>query len=232
MQAVMVSQKPLFCENIANGKKTILITKTKPSIKTPFKGYIYCTKAKTLGDIILCKGEENSELFGYSSVVGINKGFAENEDINLKGMVICEFVCDCITPLYNVCTDEWRLLRGGFHEIEKQLVGMACLTEEELHEYANGKYCYAWHISELEIYDKPKELSKFFTADKEAIRHCENREQNYFAFTDTGYIKNGFVCKKHYDEFCFRCKTKPLSSPPSPWCYIAWRYIEGVNEDD
>lgn len=231
MRAVMVSQKPLFCENIANGKKTILITKTKPSIKTPFKGYIYCTKAKTLGDIILCKGKENSELFGYNSVVGINKGFSEKEDINLKGMVIGEFVCDEVEEFH-----EWELTpQGRYADRERErlenFLTASCLSEEELVCYREDlpyyKPLYGWHISNLEIYDCPKELKDFSVIDEDEVKKCPYREQNYFAFTDTGYIKNGFGCNKYEDEWCFRCKTRPLSSPPSPWCYI-----EGVNEDE
>lgn len=225
MRAVMVSQKPLLCENIANGKKTILITKTKPNIETPFKCYIYCTKAKTIGDIILCKSEENAKLFGHNAVIGINKGFSEKEDINLKGKVIGEFVCDKIydiEPHYDIPTFCNQYVCGWNAGDEDD-----CISFSDFDAYLGGKHGYGWHISDLKIYDKPKELSEFFTADKEAIRHCENREQTYFAFTDTGYIKNGFVCKKYEDEWCFRCRTKPMSNPPSPWCYIV-----GVTDDE
>ena len=140
MQAVLISIQPGWCKLIALGKKTVEIRKTKPKLETMFKVYIYCTKEKpTFTQSAFCEGISN-------------------------GKVIGEFICDCMTPLYNVCTDDWSLLRGGLHAIEKQLVGMACLTEEELHEYSNGKYCYAWHISDLKIYDKPKELSKFISS--------------------------------------------------------------------
>lgn len=219
MRAVMVSQKPLFCENIANGKKTILITRTKPSIKTPFKGYIYCTKAKTLGDIILCKGEENSELFGYNSVVGINKGFAEKEDINLKGKVIGEFVCDDV--------EEYAYDNIDGVDIDDDSLLETCMERDEINIYAKGKNLYGLHISKLEIYDCQKELKDFLVIDEDKVKICPHREQTYFAFTDTGYIKNGFVCKKYEDEWCFRCRTKPMSNPPSPWCYIV-----GVTDDE
>ncbi len=66
-----------------------------------------------------------------------------------------------ITPLFNICTDNWDYLVGSSHDNEKELVSMANLTETELHRYAGGKNCYAWHISDLVIYDKPKELSEF-----------------------------------------------------------------------
>ena len=200
MKSVLISIHPKWCDLIASGKKTIEVRKTRPKIETPFKCYIYETKARS--DMPTFVDEDGHVLYTG------------------RGKVIGEFVCDCITPLYNVCTDDWRLLRGGLHEIEKQLVGMACLTEGELHEYASGRYCFAWHISDLKIYDKPRELSEFAVADKEAIQQCEYREQSYYAFTDTGYIKNGFYCKKK-DDWCFgECKRKALTRPPQSWCYV------------
>lgn len=78
-----------------------------------------------------------------------------------NGEVIGEFVCDCITPLYNVCMDDWKRLAGGLHNIEKELVNQACLTEAKLHTYAGGKNCFAWHISDLEIYEQPRKLEEF-----------------------------------------------------------------------
>lgn len=78
-----------------------------------------------------------------------------------NGEVIGEFVCDCITPLYNVCMDDWKRLVGGLHNIEKELVNQACLTEAKLHTYAGGKNCFAWHISDLRIYEQPRKLEEF-----------------------------------------------------------------------
>lgn len=36
-----------------------------------------------------------------------------------------------------------------------------CLNQPELIQYGKGKTLYGWHISNLKIYDKPKELSEF-----------------------------------------------------------------------
>ena len=37
-----------------------------------------------------------------------------------------------------------------------------CLNQPELIRYGKGKTLYGWHISDLKIYDKPKELSEFY----------------------------------------------------------------------
>lgn len=188
MKSVLISIKPKWCELIESGKKTIEVRKTRPNIETPFRCYIYCTQS---GKYKNGKSVKN---------IWLNRG-TDRRFIG-NGKVIGEFVCDCITPLYNVCTDEWRLLRGGLHEIEKQLVWMACLTEEELREYANGKYCYAWHISDLKIYDKPRELSEFC-----AWKKCNSCKTSGYEST---------ACM--YDEDCKAPAV--VTRPPQSWCYV------------
>ena len=44
-KAVLISIQPKWCELIASGKKTVEVRKSRPKIDTPFKVYIYCTKA-------------------------------------------------------------------------------------------------------------------------------------------------------------------------------------------
>lgn len=46
MKSVLISIQPKYCELIASGKKTIEVRKTRPQLETPFKCYIYETKAK------------------------------------------------------------------------------------------------------------------------------------------------------------------------------------------
>ena len=196
MKAVLISIQPQWCHRIIDGEKTIEVRKTKPKLDTPFKVYIYCSA----GSYDWRKDPWTTAYFPPSG-----------ECTNMSQMVIGEFVCDCITPLYNVCADEWRLLRGGLHEIEKQLVGMACLTEEELHEYASGQYCFAWHISDLKIYDKPRELKEFaILCNSNNEKRCANCNHYYFDNDDL----NG------YRRWCGVYRRKPLTKPPQSWCYV------------
>lgn len=139
----MLSINPKWCELIVNGEKTIEIRKTRPKISTPFKCYIYCTSVK------------NMPLVEYVDVHRKTGGRIDD----WGGKVIGEFMCNRITPLFNICCDDWDRLVGDAHEYEKYLVNQACLTENELHKYANGKDCFAWHISNLVIYDTPSEIN-------------------------------------------------------------------------
>lgn len=49
MNAVLISTKPRWCAKIANGEKPLEVRKTRPKIETPFKCYIYQTKAGKVG---------------------------------------------------------------------------------------------------------------------------------------------------------------------------------------
>ena len=139
MKSVLISIQPRWCELIASGKKTVEVRKTKPKIDTPFKCYIYCTQGKTLDDILTFAEYKNGEYMG---------------DYYANGKVIGEFVCDKITMSfvgYNAdgLPSYWGILDGS------------CLTPNELVCYGEWKTLYGWHISDLVIYDKPKELSEF-----------------------------------------------------------------------
>lgn len=180
MKSVLISIKPEWCELIANGKKTIEVRKTRPKCDTPFKCYIYCTKGKSASFL-------TSDPF----------------DICLNGKVIGEFVCrnmNCMQADID-SQGEKHLYNTAF--IENQM----CLTDEELFNYIyDGKrnIGWAWGISDLVIYDKPKELSEFWNVDK-----CPYAS------------KNGCTYKYH----CFRAgETKrcgqQIERPPQSWCYV------------
>ena len=59
-----------------------------------------------------------------------------------------------------------------------------CLSAQELFNYIGvGKHLYSWHISDLKIYDKPKELSEFrpickFEGKDLICNLCPNHEYN------------------------------------------------------
>ena len=230
MKSVLISIKPKWCDLIASGRKTLEIRKTRPKLSTPFKCYIYCTKAKdyfSIGNGVYACIDELYRLptgeikFGDSFELAANWVDEYSADNFLNGKVIGEFVCDYITQLFNVCTDKWDYLNGMAHDNEKMIVSMANLTEIELHNYANGKNCYAWHISDLKIYDNPKELSDFAVTDMKHVQRCGARERvfNNPDFTNGVYLRGAYYCNK-YNDFCDKCRTKKLDRPPQSWCYV------------
>ena len=158
MQAVMASIRPCYCADIANLIKTIEIRKSRPRLETPFKCYIYCTKGPpylVLADVFYGNWETE-----YATTYGYSREEADRIWGTMNSKVIGEFVCD----------DCSLLSKEHYGYIEKygrlslqQLKKYMGIPEERELEYSDG--CYGWHISELEIYDTPKELSDFYVED-------------------------------------------------------------------
>ena len=156
-KAVLISIQPTWCAVIAIGIKTIEIRKTRPKIDTPFKCYIYCTKAKNIDEVLHPCNDKN--------------------DIR-NGKVIGEFICD------EVFTDK----RGEYADIFSKS-GLVPLFAQK--KYGKNKPLYGWHISNLIIYDKPKELSEF----------CG--KSSVFCIRDDGKLSYTGVTR-----------------PPQSWCYV------------
>lgn len=197
MKSVLISIQPKWCELIASAKKTVEVRKTKPNLETPFKVYIYCTASNKHECLI--QNENGVDLIyaiNYKTAIPCGGQIA-------NGKVIGEFVCDEITPLFNVATTSWNLLAGNVHEYAKVLVRMARLTEEEMHSYAKGKNCYAWHISDLVIYSEPRELSEFKKAGFMT-------EEDWLAA-----LYPNTHC--HYEAWA---KKFEIKKAPQSWCYV------------
>ena len=173
MKSVLISVKPKWCEKITSGKKTIEVRKSAPK-EVPFKAYIYETKGATETPWV----DEDGHY--------IYKG---------KGQVIGEFICDKVYNLVNafggiMFADE------NLNQLEPQLFrDMSCLTDEQTADYLGDKDGYGWHISDLKIYDNPKELSEF----------------KYF-IDGRGY---------EYDESDCGCNgLKPITRPPQSYMFV------------
>ena len=188
MKSVLISIRPQWAEKIASGQKTIEVRKTAPK-EVPFKAYIYCTIGNGVkGDYLVPSGIQ-------------------------CGKVIGEFVCDRIEMVNAKCSDY------GIDLFYHDCLTNGCLTEREIEKYfnipedrdlramkGNG---YVWHISDLKIYDKPRELSEFYT--KKTCNSCKK----------SGY--ESVACM--YDEDC----KVPMLITRAPQ---SWQYIEDLGEEE
>jgi hypothetical protein len=89
-----------------------------------------------------------------------------------------------------------------------------CLDMGHIDEYLLSKNGYGWHISDLVIYDKPKELSGFATVC-EGLKpyQCDKCEYSYTESNESVGV---------YHECCCN-NLKPLKRPPQSWCYVKER---------
>ena len=69
--------------------------------------------------------------------------------------VIGELVCDRIDTLLPANEPY------GIYDIDDDYVFQTCLEYGALWDYGNGQTLYGWHISNLKLYDEPKELGEF-----------------------------------------------------------------------
>lgn len=191
MKSVLISIQPKWCELIVQGKKTVEVRKTRPKLETPFKVYIYCTNTRPYlvwGDVF--RGNWETE---FTHLSGYNRKDAEKIWDVFNGKVIGEFVCDkieCFTTDYRANIEQTK-------RISKQ----SCVSPFALEDYEFGSPClYGWHISNLVIYDEPKELSEF----KKINRKCW--------YADLGLAKRD--CPECKNEGCF------VKRPPQSWCYV------------
>lgn len=160
MKSVLISIRPKWCELIASGKKTVEIRKTSPKLQTPFRCYIYCTQGS--GNL-------------YDTLMSADRCHV------LNGKVIGEFVCDRIEMVNAQCSDTG--IDIFYHDCKKY----GCLSQIEVEKYfgvydeertkdlramkGNG---YAWHISDLKIYDTPKKLGEFYVKCGDRKIKCDD----------------------------------------------------------
>jgi predicted transcriptional regulator len=201
MKSVMLSIQPKWCELIASGKKTIEVRKTRPQIETPFKCYIYCTASDVHSCLVV--GGGSAELFhccNYKTAF-VGGGVVGN------GKVIGEFVCDRIeTYDYFIEKPLDELIEGEYrHYLTCSELDCTCLRATELEKYLDEKDGYGWHISDLKIYDTPKELREF---RKPCKWEEHGEEPDCFICNKSGYTPDMYI-----DCFNF------LTRPPQSWMF-------------
>ena len=205
MKEILISIRPEWCELIVKGRKTDEVRKTKPKLDTPFKGYIYCTKLKKKGEN-LCREYWRKEINGL-----------ELHYVKLSGKVIGEFVCDEITRIVHCGYDNERIELNIVDEnltikkLDKGFFSRCRLSLNDLENYANGGKVYDWHISDLLLYDEPKDIGEFYKGGM-----LSYDDWLYGIYNGNGGARSSYESYKN----AFK-----LSKAPQSWCYV-----EGVKE--
>lgn len=195
MKSVLISTRPKWCEKICHeigkeeaGKpiyeKRIEVRKTAPK-EVPFKAYIYETKES--------KRRYLDDRFN---------SFLDNKShYTDMGKVIGEFVCDKVYLIKNqgsrfsVADEE--------QSVTNEIARQSCLDYDDMVGYLGNKDGYGWHISDLKIYDRPRELSEF-------------RKKGFM--TEEEWLFNLYPNTHcHYEAWA---KKFEIARPPQSWCYV------------
>lgn len=200
MRAILISIRPQWVEKILNGEKTVEIRKTKPNIKLPCKVYIYCTKAKpTLQYFYNWRNYKPiSEYSTWAAGSTINAGEYGN------GKIVAEFTLKNISYWQSYWTPEVMHIC----DISEK----SCVSTEVLVQYCGDGIIYAWHVEDLKIYDKPKELSEF--SHYIPNNKCPKKECGIDCEDCMSYDGEHETCLALYYSHW------QIKRPPQSWCYV------------
>lgn len=119
------------------------------------------------------------------------------------GKVVGKWFCNKIDSYvaHEDNKDYWDLSVKEWEDLKQK----SCLTIPQILDYSeHSDNLYGWHISDLKIYDKPKELSEFYAK-------C-NIPENKCKLCDNCYDRE--------DHFGRHYAVKKIISPPQSWCYV------------
>lgn len=202
-KAVLISIRPQWCQKIANGEKTIEVRKTRPKLQPPFKCYIYCTRDKHLAFMQNQTGTNLIACMDVETAIPVG-GFVGN------GKVIGEFTCDWIKS-FDSAYSEWAFAVAPSGSVmpmhETKALEMCqkdgCLSDDDVLSYFGDEdwKAYFWHISDLKIYDTPRELG-------ELRRACPN---SWYCESCAMYRENDGTCGN---------ESLQIKRAPQSWCYV------------
>ena len=188
-KAIMISIKPKWVAKILNGEKTIEIRKRFPKNYVGWV-YIYCAKGNYMGKFGDGLYHEITNGSRWSNGCSWNM-----PKIYLQGKVVARFWCNKVEEvIYDNIPFSQNYFTPSITNPNKFLE-KASLEWYDLYKYLGENNGYAWHIDNLEIFDKPKELGEF-----------------------SSKIEKTCIC---FNQFVAEGTQKiPLTRAPQSWCYI------------
>lgn len=164
MKSILMSIKPKSVANILNGRQTALVRKTAPKCELPAKVYIYCTKGDRylIDRRVISNGEYETITLGEMHNPNECVNIAPESECVLNQRVVASFTLRKVEDVMVVegpypC-DTLRLDYRTKTLIPDEFYDTSCLTQAEAIVYGKGRKIYAWHISDLEIFDEPMGL--------------------------------------------------------------------------
>ena len=179
MKSVLISTRPKLvekiCHKIGEDETGNAIYEKRIEVRNtapqevPFKCYIY----ETQGQYVKFTHGAHTK-YGYG-----------------RGKVIGWFVCNLVDEYpYDYCDGV---------DIDDDTILETAIDREDINIYAEGKTLYGWHISDLKIYNNPRELSEFFKPCDRFLDCC--------------------TCRRLVHNEYMSCDNK-ITRPPLSWCYV------------
>ena len=199
MRKVLASLKPYYYYLVGEGIKKIEVRKDMP-------------KASDWDNEVLFYMSKDEKSFAK-----IPKEFQEKYRKHF-GKVGMQFICNKVDEynFHNGLTEFNSMglpsrIYGSYLIFADDYKSM-CLSYDEVKNYGKGKTLYGWHISDLKIYDRSRELSDFY---RECKKPCKPNKGKILCITTKSLKMNG-------------CDGKiPLARAPQ-----SGQYIEDLGEEE
>lgn len=188
-KAIMMTVRPEVVVNVLNEESTILILKTLPRCELPIDVYLVCSKAKPY--IFEVAGQYRLSLKGEDELNKKRFGC-------LNGKVVAKFTLNKIDEYmfhdsgYDfsklICSSSGDVVFEDYKPCSLEL--KSCLEYEDMVTYAwNKKYgeflkynnLYAYHIDNLIIFDKSKEIGEFLI--ESVVKNHVDKFSHYSSLT-------------------------------------------------
>jgi predicted transcriptional regulator len=263
-KAILLSVRPEWVKKILNGEKTIDIRKSEPKTcwvehkngKPIFCDigyydvYIYCAKSKNRKDSLcfvpLPDGNGTWRLNAHwSGITNATGGYAK-QYYPVNGKVCAKFTLSTVKKK-SLVLNKYDKLEP--HWTTQSLIDKAKVSNDELRNYldlwSGQKDVYFWHIEDLEVFDKPMQLSDFCSSKEcKPLKYWSDipnwderhkRKTGGWAKKDRAEPIECCRCpslvggEDYLDEksgctlFDYDCKTKyhkPLTRAPQSWQYV------------
>lgn len=234
-KAILISIKPGWVEKILNGEKIIEIRKSMPKCDLPIDVYIYCCKSKD-GSLNYFGGDKYDTRDYYfmhydndNWAVGLGEEFN-----NLCGKVVAKFTLNKVDKLsmldgYRNHGVNWLNDKHIEDDELDILLEKICINFNELEQYLEpGEFekldygiGWLWYIDNLQIFDKPMELTDFYKNNWEYLseQYCENHNCR-FAHENSVLGDDGY-CPIN------ECPRLRVNKPPQSWQYV---FVEEEDE--
>jgi len=181
MNKIMMSFQPQWLAKIANEEKKIEFRKTFPK-DLPCEVFMCCTKGKPY---LAYDEVDYDDSWGMSATecgfyLYKNNWELDNErDCSypiLNGLVVGKFTVEKVEEIIIIKDQDFGLPKFHYHTNsmpEYELLEKSCLDKSELNKYSGYKFTnlLSLHITNLEIFDKPKELRDYYRLDKNPLSY-------------------------------------------------------------
>ena len=213
-KAILISIKPEWVEKILNGVKPIEIRKSMPKCELPIDVYIYVTKSKPYLQIYPFNIRKNIYRLSEDNFNSLNGKVVAKFTLNK----VWNFKVDKLYEIEELGYNPYGIEICSIENVIKPLIEGSCLNLKEMYEYAPYKNLYAWHIENLQIFDKPMELIQFekYCDEPDDLKPCCNGKHCIHESYD--WCENQSCCDIDYDGA--DCPYLKVNKPPRSWQYI------------